>query len=49
MAIKKTDLQSLNFLALQALNDKQNAPEFKARYEEWKTKNGAPTAKDSAK
>lgn len=49
MAIKKTDLQSLNYLALQALNEKQNEPEFKARYEEWKTKNGAPIAKDSAK
>lgn len=49
MAIKKTDLNSLNYLALQALNDKQNEPEFKARYEEWKTKKGAPTAKDSAK
>lgn len=49
MAIKKTDIQSLNYLALQALNDKQNDPEFKARYEEWKTKNGAPTAKDGAK
>lgn len=49
MAIKKTDIQSLNYLALQALNDKQNEPEFKARFEEWKTKNGAPTAKDSAK
>lgn len=49
MAIKKTDLNSLNYLALQALSEKQNEPEFKARYEEWKTKNGAPTAKDSAK
>ena len=49
MAIKKTDLQSLNYLALQALNDIQNEPKFKARYEEWKKKNGAPTAKDSAK
>lgn len=49
MAIKKTDLQSLNYLALQALNDKRHDPEFKARFEEWKTKNGAPTAKDSAK
>lgn len=38
MAIKKTDLQSLNYLALQALNEKQNEPEFKARFEEWKTK-----------
>lgn len=38
MAIKKTDIQSLNFLALQALNEKQNEPEFKARYEEWKKK-----------
>ena len=38
MAIKKTDIQSLNYLALQALNDKQNEPEFKARYAEWKTK-----------
>lgn len=49
MAIKKTDLNSLNYLALQVLNDKQNEPEFKVRYEEWKKKNGAPTAKDSAK
>lgn len=49
MAIKKTDIQSLNYLALQALNDKQNEPEFKARYTEWKKKNGAPTPKDSAK
>ena len=49
MVIKKTDLQSLNYLALQVLNDKQNEPEFKERYEEWKKKNGAPTAKDSAK
>lgn len=49
MAIKKTDLNSLNYLALQALNEKQNEPEFKMRYEEWKTKNGAPTPKDSAK
>lgn len=49
MAIKKTDLQSLNYLALQVLNDKQNEPEFKARYEEWKKKKGAPTPKDSAK
>lgn len=49
MAIKKTDIQSLNFLALQALNEKQNEPEFKARYEEWKKKKGAPIAKDSAK
>jgi hypothetical protein len=49
MTIKKTDLQSLNYLALQVLNDKQNEPKFKARFEEWKTKNGAPTAKDSAK
>ena len=38
MAIKKTDIQSLNYLALQALNDKQNEPEFKARFEEWKNK-----------
>ena len=36
MAIKKTDIQSLNYLALQALNEKQHDPEFKARYEEWK-------------
>ena len=49
MAIKKTDLQSLNYLALQALNDKQNEPEFKARFEEWKKKNGAPTNNESAK
>lgn len=42
MAIKKTDLQSLNYLALQALNDKQNEPEFKARYEEWKKKKAHP-------
>lgn len=49
MAIKKTDIQSLNYLALQALNDIQNEPEFKARYEEWKKKKGAPTPKDSAK
>ena len=49
MAIKKTDLQSLNYLSLQALNKKQNEPEFKARYAEWKKKNGAPTPKDSAK
>ena len=49
MAIKKTDIQSLNYLALQALNDIQNEPKFKARYEEWKKKNGAPTPKDSAK
>lgn len=49
MAIKKTDIQSLNYLALQALNDIQNDHEFKARYEEWKKKNGAPIAKDSAK
>ena len=49
MTIKKTDIQSLNYLALQALNDKQNEPEFKARFEEWKKKNGAPTPKDSAK
>ncbi len=49
MAIKKTDIQSLNYLALQVLNDKQSDPEFKARFEEWKKKNGAPTAKDSAK
>ena len=49
MAIKKTDIQSLNYLALQVLNDKQNETEFKARFEEWKKKNGAPTAKDSAK
>ena len=34
MAIKKTDLNSLNYLALQVLNDKQNEPEFKARFEE---------------
>ena len=47
--MKKTDLQSLNYLALQVLNDKQYDPEFKARFEEWKKKNGAPTAKDSAK
>lgn len=46
--MKKTDIQSLNYLALQALNEKQHDPEFKARYEEWK-KNGAPTPKDSAK
>ena len=38
MAIKKTDLQSLNYLALQVLNDKQHDPEFKARFEEWKKK-----------
>lgn len=49
MTIKKTDIQSLNYLALQVLNDKQHEPEFKARYEEWKKKKGAPTAKDSAK
>jgi hypothetical protein len=49
MAIKKTDLNSLNYLALQALNEKQYDPEFKARFEEWKKKNGAPTPKDSAK
>lgn len=49
MAIKKTDIQLLNYLALQALNEKQNEPEFKARFEEWKKKKGAPTAKDSAK
>ena len=49
MAIKKTDIQSLNYLALQALNDIQHDPEFKARYEEWKKKKGAPTPKDSAK
>lgn len=49
MAIKKTDIQSLNYLALQVLNDKQHEPEFKARYEEWKKKKGAPIAKDSAK
>lgn len=49
MAIKKTDLQSLNYLALQVLNDKQHDPEFKARFEEWKKKKGAPIAKDSAK
>ena len=49
MAIKKTDLNSLNYLALQALNDIQNEPKFKARYAEWKKKKGAPTAKDSAK
>nr|DAW02048.1 MAG TPA: hypothetical protein [Caudoviricetes sp.] len=49
MAIKKTDIQSLNYLALQVLNDKQNEPEFKARFEEWKKKKGAPIAKDSAK
>ncbi len=49
MAIKKTDLQSLNYLALQALNDIQNEPEFKARYEEWKNKKGAPTNNESAK
>lgn len=49
MAIKKTDIQSLNYLALQVLNEKQHNPEFKARFEEWKTKNGAPTPKDSAK
>ena len=47
--MKKTDLQSLNYLALQALNDKQHDPEFKARYAEWKKKKGAPIAKDSAK
>ena len=47
--MKKTDLQSLNYLALQALNEKQNEPKFKARYKEWKKKNGAPTPKDSAK
>lgn len=49
MAIKKTDIQSLNYLALQVLNDKQHDPEFKARFEEWKKKKGAPIAKDSAK
>ena len=49
MTIKKTDIQSLNYLALQALNNKRHDPEFKARYEEWKKKNGAPTPKDSAK
>ena len=48
MAIKKTDLNSLNYLALQALNDKQHDHEFKARFEEWKKKKGAPIAKDSA-
>ena len=47
--MKKTDLQSLNYLALQALNDIQNEPEFKARFEEWKKKKGAPIAKESAK
>lgn len=47
--MKKTDLQSLNYLALQVLNDKQHDPDFKARYEEWKKKKGAPIAKDSAK
>ena len=47
--MKKTDIQSLNYLALQALNEKQNEPEFKARYAEWKKKKGAPIAKDSAK
>lgn len=47
--MKKTDLQSLNYLALQALNDKQHDPEFKARFEEWKKKKGAPTPKESAK
>ena len=47
--MKKTDLQSLNYLALQVLNDKQHDPEFKARFEEWKKKKGAPIAKDSAK
>ena len=47
--MKKTDLQSLNYLVLQALNEKQNEPEFKARFEEWKKKKGAPIAKDSAK
>lgn len=49
MAIKKTDLQSLNYLALQVLNDKQHDHEFKARYEEWKKKKGAPTNNESAK
>jgi len=49
MAIKKTDIQSLNYLALQVLNDKQHDPDFKARFEEWKKKKGAPTPKDSAK
>ena len=47
--MKKTDLQSLNYLALQVLNDKQHDSEFKARYEEWKKKKGAPTPKESAK
>ena len=47
--MKKTDLKSLNYLALQALSDKHHDTEFKARFEEWKKKNGAPTAKDSAK
>nr|DAS97199.1 MAG TPA: hypothetical protein [Caudoviricetes sp.] len=47
MAIKKTDLQSLNYLALQALNEKQNEPEFKARYEEWKKKK-APQSQRTA-
>lgn len=38
MAIKKTDLQSLNFLALKAITEMKKNPEYKKQFEDWKKK-----------
>lgn len=49
MAIKKTDIQSLNFLALKAITEMKKSTEYKEKYEEWKKKKGTSNHRESAK